>query len=66
MIIAKNEERNLMGANYYTLITAKNSEELKFLLDKVPETQYNKDYKESIGLEKGDVKIITTVKVEFK
>ena len=55
-----------MKANYYTLITAKNSEELKSLLDKVPETQYHKDYKESIGLEKGDVKIITTVNVEFK
>ena len=66
MIIAKIEERNLMDANYYTLITAKNSEELKSLLDKVPETQYHKDYVEKIGLEKGDVKIISTVNVEFK
>ena len=66
MIIAKIEERNLMDANYYTLITAKNKEELRSLLDKVPETQHHKGYTESIGLEKGDVKIITTVNVEFK
>ena len=66
MTIAKIEERNLMNANYYTFITAKNTEELKSLLDKIPETQHHKDYIESIGLEKGDVKIITTVNVEFK
>tara|TARA_B100001093_G_scaffold71973_1_gene62563 strand:- start:433 stop:822 length:390 start_codon:yes stop_codon:yes gene_type:complete len=66
MIIAKITERNVMNANYYTLITAKNSEQLKSFLDTVPTTQYHKDYKEKIGLDKGDVKIITTVNVEFK
>ena len=55
-----------MNANYYTLITAKNSEQLKSFLDTVPKTQYHKDYKDKIGLENGDVKIITTVNVEFK
>ena len=58
--------RNVMNANYYTLITAKNSEQLKSFLDTVPKTQYHKDYKDKIGLENGDVKIITTVNVEFK
>ena len=66
MIIAKITERNVMNANYYTLITAKNSEQLKSFLDTVPKTQYHKDYKDKIGLENGDVKIITTVNVEFK
>jgi len=66
MIIARITERNVMNANYYTLITAKNSEQLKTFLDTVPTTQYHKDYKEKIGLDKGDVKIITTVNVEFK
>ena len=66
MIIAKISERNVMNANYYTLITAKNSEQLKSFLDTVPKTQYHKDYKDKIGLENGDVKIITTVNVEFK
>ena len=66
MIIAKISERNVMNANYYTLITAKNSEQLKSFLDALPKTQYHKDYKDKIGLENGDVKIITTVNVEFK
>ena len=66
MIIAKITERNVMNANYYTLITAKNSEKLKSLLDTLPTTQYHKDYKEKIGLAKGDVKIITTVNIDFK
>ena len=66
MIIARITERNVMNANYYTLITAKNSEQLKSFLDTVPTTQYHKDYKEKIGLDKGDVKIITTVNVKFK
>ena len=66
MIIAKISERNVMNANYYTLITAKNSEKLKSLLHTLPTTQYHKDYKEKIGLAKGDVKIITTVNVDFK
>ena len=65
MIIAKIEERNLMDANYYSLITAKNSKEIKSLLDKIPESQYHKEYIECVGLEKEDVKIITTVNVEF-
>ena len=66
MIIAKITERNIMNANYYTLNTAKNSKKLKSLLDTLPTTQYHKDYKEKIGLAKGDVKIITTVNVDFK
>ena len=66
MIIAKISERNVMNANYYTLITAKNSEHLKSLLDTVPKTKYHKEYRDKIGLAEGNVKIITTVNVEFK
>ena len=66
MIIAKISERNVMNANYYTLITAKNSEHLKSLLDTVPKTKYHKEYRDKIGLSEGIVKIITTVNVEFK
>ena len=63
MIIAKIEERNLMDANYYTLITAKNSEELKSLLDKIPESQYKRIYR--VCWSRRRCKIITTVNVEF-
>tara|TARA_Y100000022_G_scaffold199814_1_gene213234 strand:+ start:2358 stop:2549 length:192 start_codon:yes stop_codon:yes gene_type:complete len=63
--LQKIEERNLVDANYYSLITAKNSQELKSLLYKIPESQYQKEYRECIGLEKEDVKIITTFNVEF-
>lgn len=66
MIIAKISERNVLNANYYTLITAKNSEQLKSFLDTVPKTKYHKEYKDIIGLDKGDVKIVATVNVEFK
>ena len=66
MIIAKISERNVLNANYYTLITAKNSEHLKSFLDTVPKTKYHKEYKDIIGLDKGDVKIVATVNVEFK
>ena len=66
MIIAKILERNVLNANYYTLITAKNSEHLKSFLDTVPKTKYHKEYKDIIGLDKGDVKIVATVNVEFK
>ena len=66
MIIAKISERNVMNANYYTLITGKNSEQLKSFLDTVPKTQYHKEYKDKIGLDKGDVKIVAIVNVEFK
>ena len=66
MIIAKISERNVLNANYYTLITAKNSEQLKSFLDTVPKTKYHKEYIDIIGLDKGDVKIVATVNVEFK
>ena len=32
----------------------------------IPKTKYHKEYKDIIGLDKGDVKIVATVNVEFK
>jgi len=66
MIIVKITERNVMNANYSTLITAKNSVQLKSFLDSLLTTQFHKDYKEKIGLAKGDDKIITIFNIELK
>tara|TARA_B100000945_G_C19890568_1_gene371475 strand:+ start:279 stop:446 length:168 start_codon:yes stop_codon:yes gene_type:complete len=55
-----------MNANYYTLITGRDIEHLRFIKDTIPKTQYHKDYKVKIGLAKGDVKIISSVSLEFK
>ncbi|MFL2600557.1 MAG: hypothetical protein ACJ0PU_00285 [Flavobacteriaceae bacterium] len=66
MTIAKIHDGEVMNANYYTLIRGKDIEHLRFILDTIPKTQYHKDYKIKIGLEKGDVKIISSVSVEFK
>tara|TARA_B100001027_G_C15986755_1_gene206532 strand:- start:167 stop:334 length:168 start_codon:yes stop_codon:yes gene_type:complete len=55
-----------MNANYSTLITAKNSVQLKSFLDTLLTTQFHKDYKEKIGLAKGDDKIITIFNIELK
>ena len=66
MTIAKIHDGEVMNANYYTLIMAKDIDHLRFILDTIPKTQYHKDYKVKIGLEKGDVKIISSASVEFK
>ena len=66
MTIAKIHDGEVMNANYYTLIRGKDIEHLRFILDTIPKTQYHKDYKIKIGLEKGDVKIISSASVEFK
>ncbi len=66
MIMAKIHDGEVMNANYYTLIKAKDIEHLRFILDTIPKTQYHKDYKIKIGLEKGYVKIISSASVEFK
>ena len=66
MTIAKIHDGEVMNANYYTLIRAKDIEHLRFILDTIPKTKYHKDYKIKIGLEKGDVKIISSASVEFK
>ena len=66
MTIVKIHDGEVMNANYYTLITAEDIKHLRFILDTIPKTQYHKDYKVKIGLEKGDVKIISSASVEFK
>lgn len=66
MIIVKITERNVMNANYSTLITAKNSVQLKSFLGTPLTTQFYKDYKQKIGLAKGYEKIITIFNIELK
>ena len=44
MTIAKIHDGEVMNANYYTLIMAKDIEHLRFILDTIPKTQYHEDY----------------------
>lgn len=66
MSIAKIDGKILGNANYINVVTAKNKEHLDTLLDRVSKSEYHKKYHLDIGLDKGDVKVISVAKFEFK
>ena len=66
MTMAKIEGNILENVNYINIVTAKNKEHLDILLDRVSKSEYHKKYHLNIGLEKGDVKVISVAKFEFK
>ena len=66
MSMAKVEGNILKNVNYINIVTAKNKEYIDILLDKVSKSEYHKKYHLNIGLDKGDVKVISAAKFEFK
>ena len=60
-------DRNILGnINYINIVIAKNNEHLDALLEKVSNSDYHKKYHLSIGLDKGDVKVISKVRFELQ
>ena len=60
-------DRNILGnSNYINIVIAKNNEHLDTLLEKVSNSDYHKEYHLSIGLDKGDVKVISIVRFELQ
>jgi len=60
-------DRNILGnSNYINIVIAKNNEHLDTLLEKVSNSDYHKKYHLSIGLDKGDVKVISIVRFELQ
>ena len=60
-------DRNILGnSNYINIVIAKNNEHLDTLLEKVSNSDYHKEYHLSIGLDKGDVKVISVVRFELQ
>ena len=60
-------DRNILGnINYINIVIAKNNEHLDALLEKVSNSDYHKKYHLSIGLDKGDVKVISKVRSELQ
>ena len=66
MHLAKIDGEILDNVNYINIVIAKNKEHLDSLLKSVLKSEYHQKYHLKIGLDKGDVKVISVAKFELK
>tara|TARA_B100000963_G_scaffold169489_1_gene147423 strand:+ start:1865 stop:2200 length:336 start_codon:yes stop_codon:yes gene_type:complete len=60
-------DRNIIGnTNYINIVIAKNNVHLDTLLEKVSNSDHHKKYHSSIGLDNGDVKVISILRFELQ
>ena len=60
-------DRNIIGnTNYINIVIAKNNAHLDTLLEKVSNSDHHKKYHSSIGLDNGDVKVISILRFELQ
>ena len=66
MHLAKIDGEILDNVNYINIVIAKNKEHLDSLLKNVSKSEYHQKYHLKIGLDEGDVKVISVAKFELK